>query len=217
MLHRFRTFENYFEKHVDVIGDEESFKDYFDRSKRDAQKELHELAYNTLEQAVASKCHELDYEIMSEDKNQMLILNGKNQLFKINLIGIYKGSDYFIEVNLCLLRTDDDSPEDLRFEIPYKVSTINDLFKQIKNFKSIEIMTPKGKKYFLAEQIFNSLNKSIDSNTETNHIVLHDVAVRMERLFRETYGIMLSGANDFEYRDRKYRYTGMALYELTKN
>lgn len=225
MLHRFKTFESYFETHVDPIKNAEKIEDFFNRYKHAAQREIHQLAYDSLEQTIASECHELGYEMRTLKEgiynNLIEIINNKNQLFRIDLKGVRKGSDYFVEVMICLLRSKDlqeneNLQEDIPFEIPYKVNTVKDVFDYIKKFKSVVLETESGKTYFLAEHIFKKLDESIDSNAETHHHTLHTISLKIEKLFRNLYGVLLSGKNDFEYRGRKYRYTGMALYELTK-
>ena len=103
-MKRVKTFESYFELHIDDIGDNESLGAYFTKIVSKSSEELNVLAITAIKDKVITTCHEFGYTITNEDseKMELEIKNHHNQFFLLNLsqIGTHKFNIFWFYHNL---------------------------------------------------------------------------------------------------------------------
>ena len=217
MLHRFKTFESYFEINIEDIRDDEEVDAYFGRIVNSSEKELKMLAISKIEDKVISFCHEKGFEIINIDKKSfdIEIKNHHNQYFKLFFGGIGVG---LFSLTQCAITDDKEDKKDYKAnELQDQYSVLKYIFDIISKTKPIVIDAEKGGKYYLNPSLtlFQYLDIDIDKNREVANHNLHEAANRLWKKFKEVYNIEISGKNDFIYRGRKFRYTGLAMFELT--
>jgi hypothetical protein len=120
----------------------------------------------------------------------------------------------------CVLRSDDENaPEkyDTHDRRSEQFGTLKDVFGRIQMTKAVTLKCEKGDIYYFHPTLCLHLDFDIDKNLPVRSTELQEAANRLEKLFKETYNKMLSGKNDFEYRGRIFRFTGIALFELSQS
>lgn len=218
MLHRYKTFESYFEINIDDIGEDEHVSTYLNKIVTASTDELYKLAITKIGEKIISICHEKGFEILNidEEKGDFEIENHHKQCFILSINysnkRVLNSSLRAFALKICVLRSEDPIEQK-----NYKVfntgmktyDVLSEFFKMIKNEKAITLNCQNGKKYYMHE----SLLKDLDKESGVNYDDLDRCCEMLTKNFK-VLNIMLSGKNDFSYKGRKFRLINSELLHL---